>query len=248
MFCRKCGQSIAEDSDFCSKCGVAVLKQVPFEEPQQLPAQSALIDKDLIQCWRCASQNQVSGQVCTVCGVTAPEHRAASLPSAPVSDDAAGLAREKSVQSIKNRKAREDSTLQRKIEDENRANLSTANGLLIFAYLLISLAVANFIQAQSLLTQNTLNIFGTIKGSSWFNILTGGFWGGSPQPTFELVLAIQEAYGGLQLTNLMTRSDFSSLTTIILCSLILVALLLIKHARKSLASRQSGSFFFFFWS
>jgi hypothetical protein len=247
MFCRKCGKAIAIDSEFCSKCGVAVLKDVSPVEPETKSAEFEPVETEFITCWRCANSRQVAGLSCSSCGTQAPEHRAASIGDLPVVQDEGKIARDRAIQSIKNRKNNEHARMAYESDKETQRSVSMANYRLFASYVLISFAISNFIQAQSLLTEKSLNFFGTISGSNLFNLFTGGFWGGSPQPTVGFVIAYQEAFGGIQLENLMDRASFATLTTVASLALVLVAALVIFQVRKSQANREGGGFFFFFW-
>ena len=68
MFCRKCGNNLADDSVFCAKCGTKVeeLKQepqqvvaqevIPTEIPQPVPQQTTYNQK-------ATNNNEISGEV-----------------------------------------------------------------------------------------------------------------------------------------------------------------------------------------
>jgi ribosomal protein L37E len=248
MFCRKCGKAIAIDSEFCSKCGVAVLKDGSPVEPETKSAEFEPVETEFITCWRCANSRQVAGLSCSSCGTQAPEHRPASIGDLPVVQDEGKIARDRAIQSIKNRKTSEHSKIERELEKENQRGVFASNLQLFSAYLVIYFALANFLQAQSLITEKSLNFFGTVAGSNLLNLFTGGFWGGSPQLTEEVVVAYQEALGGIQLENLMDRDTFSTVTSLVSLVLVLVAGLVIYQVRKSQSNRESGGFFLFFWA
>ena len=51
MFCRSCGQELADDADFCTSCGVKPLKGNKF-------------------CNACGAETQPDAEVCVKCGVS----------------------------------------------------------------------------------------------------------------------------------------------------------------------------------
>jgi hypothetical protein len=243
MFCRKCGQSIAEDSDFCSKCGVAVISQVDDAAPA-----TTTLEYQNIKCWRCGTWGQRSGQPCTNCSVKAPESRAASIAMPPSEPIKSNLSNDAFANSWRSRESASELLKSNDRSYPKEDSTTAANVALLVGYLGLVVAALSFFQGKSLLDIPTMNWFGTVVGANPINLLTGGFWGASPQFTQELVQAYFEAFGGVELSFLMDRTSFANLNLIVSGGLVLFSILLIVFARKMLPSTEGSRFFFFFWS
>jgi hypothetical protein len=107
-------------------------------------------------------------------------------------------------------------------------------------------AVTHFFRAQSLISNDQCNYFGTIEGQTHFDLFTKSYYGCSLMPTEELARAAAQ-FQEFTLNYFSDRPTFTATVYVITAVLGLAAALLFANARKRAPEGESSRFFLFYF-